>query len=117
MKIAAFLDRVWVINRDTAYVHWLKEVEALQAGTKLGIDSPIGDWRQGLLKDWGDSLLDEALVKKEGYFHIDPIRQKWAGHSSGAQNLKYQSWNVLKFQAWMAEQVAPYVPLQRNSDQ
>jgi hypothetical protein len=117
MKIASFSDRVRVISRDAAYVHCFKDVEALQAGSNLCIDSPIGDGRQGLFKYSGDSLLDEALVKKEVYFLPNTILQIWAVHSSGVHNLKYQSWNVFKFQAWMAEQVAPYVTLQRNSDQ
>jgi len=49
-------------------------------------------------------LLDEARLQREGYFNPGPIRQKWAEHLTGARNWQYHLWNVLMFQAWLAEQ-------------
>jgi hypothetical protein len=32
------------------------------------------------LKDWAEALLDESRLKREGYFHPAPIRQKLEEH-------------------------------------
>ncbi|MGH8453294.1 MAG: asparagine synthase-related protein, partial [Nevskiales bacterium] len=56
------------------------------------------------LRDWAESLLDESRLKREGFFHPQPIRQKWAEHLSGQNNWQYHLWDVLMFQAWLEQQ-------------
>lgn len=69
---------------------------------KAGFAIPIGQWLRGPLRDWAGTLLDTARLEREGYFHPDPIRQKWAEHVSGARDHTPSLWAVLMFQSWLA---------------
>ncbi|HEY8096832.1 MAG TPA: asparagine synthase (glutamine-hydrolyzing) [Methylobacter sp.] len=92
----------WVL-RQVLYKHVPKE---LIERPKMGFGVPIDAWLRGPLKEWAESLLDESRLKREGFFHAEPIRQKWREHLSGERNWQYHLWDILMFQAWLEEQGA-----------
>jgi asparagine synthase (glutamine-hydrolysing) len=71
---------------------------------KIGFSVPIESWLRGPLSEWAESLLDEVRLRKEGYFEVAPVRQRWAEHQAGTQNWHSSLWNVLMFQAWLETQ-------------
>jgi asparagine synthase (glutamine-hydrolysing) len=70
----------------------------------MGFGIPVGQWLRGPLKDWGESLLDPARLAREGFFHADPIIQKWREHQAGQRNWSYYLWDILMFQSWLEYQ-------------
>lgn len=73
---------------------------------KMGFGIPLHDWLRGPLREWAEELLGEERVRREGFFHPEPIRQRWEEHLSGQRNWAALLWNVIMFQAWLENEQA-----------
>ncbi|MCC6274528.1 MAG: asparagine synthase (glutamine-hydrolyzing) [Leptospiraceae bacterium] len=90
----------WAL-RQVLYKHVPKE---LIERPKAGFGIPVGEWIKVSLKEWAEDLLSEETLKKEGFFELKPILQKWKEHKSGSHNWTHSLWSVLMFEAWLREQ-------------
>jgi asparagine synthase (glutamine-hydrolysing) len=68
---------------------------------KAGFAIPIGLWLRGPLRPWAEALLNEERLKREGYFHSEPIRQAWREHQTANRDHTAKLWAVLMFQSWL----------------
>jgi len=71
---------------------------------KMGFGVPIDHWLRGPLKPWAEALIEPGRLKAEGYLNPVLVQEKWIQHQSGRRNWSYYLWDVLMFQAWLAEQ-------------
>lgn len=86
----------WLL-RQVLYDHVPKE---LIDRPKMGFGIPLDSWLRGPLKTWAEDLINPTKLQAEGYFHTEPIWQKWREHQTGQRNWSYDLWDVLMFQAW-----------------
>ncbi len=68
---------------------------------KMGFGVPLDQWLRRELRAWGESLLDEARLRREAYLDARLVRNLWREHLSGRHNCQFQLWNVLMFEAWL----------------
>ncbi len=75
--------------------------DALVDRPKSGFCPPLGSWLEGPLRDWAESLLDERVLRDDGFLHAGPVRRIWDEHVHGHRNWQQALWCVLMFQAWL----------------
>lgn len=73
---------------------------------KMGFESPVARWLRESLRDWAEALLDERVLREQGYFRPEAVRAVWHSHLAGRADHSDRLWSVLAFQAWLASQGA-----------
>jgi asparagine synthase (glutamine-hydrolysing) len=73
---------------------------------KMGFGVPIEHWLRGALRDWAEERLSPDRLRRDGFFAVEPIREKWREHLSGQRNWESALWTALVFQDWLAAQSA-----------
>ncbi|MCB0328387.1 MAG: asparagine synthase (glutamine-hydrolyzing) [Bdellovibrionales bacterium] len=95
----------WCIHRGTQKVI-LRDVlqkyvpKQLFERPKKGFGIPIHQWLREDLREWGESLLSEEALPKDGLLNRQVIMEKWSQHQRNELQFHYPLWDVLQFQAW-----------------
>lgn len=86
------------ILRDILYRYVPRE---LLERPKTGFAIPLEKWlRQPGLRDWAESLLEPALLKRQGLLNPAAVRKLWKDYIS--KNVwKPQIWRILMLQEWL----------------
>ncbi|AJP59109.1 asparagine synthase (glutamine-hydrolyzing) [Pandoraea vervacti] len=69
---------------------------------KTGFSIPLGEWLRGPLREWAESLLATSQLRAQGYLDATKVERTWQQHLSGSYDRSPYLWNVLMFQAWLA---------------
>ena len=56
---------------------------------------------RGALREWGEALLAEERLRREGYFRPEPIRAMGEDNLAGRRKWHNHLWPVLMFQSWL----------------
>jgi asparagine synthase (glutamine-hydrolysing) len=71
------------------------------SGSKMGFGVPMGAWLRGPLKEWAEALLASERLRREGFFSVEVIEERWGQFQRGEKPWEHHFWDVLMFQAWL----------------
>jgi len=80
---------------------------ALTDRPKMGFGVPVEAWLRGPLREWGEDLLSEHTLRRQGLLDPGAVRRAWRDHQSGRRNAAQDLWTVLMLGAWLDRSVAP----------
>ncbi|MCG2733741.1 MAG: asparagine synthase (glutamine-hydrolyzing) [Pseudodesulfovibrio aespoeensis] len=77
--------------------------DALVDRPKKGFGVPMERWLGRELRDWSESLLDQNRLVRQGYLDHQAVRRMWERFLAGDTYYCHFLWDILMFQAWLAE--------------
>lgn len=75
--------------------------QALIDRPKMGFGVPLAEWLRGPLRDWAESQVGEARLRREGFLDVKLIRRVWHEFLNGTVDHSARLWSILMFQAWL----------------
>lgn len=69
---------------------------------KAGFSIPLAEWLRGSLRAWAGDLLCPEHIRADALLDADKVSMIWNQHLSGAFDRSLYLWNILMFQAWLA---------------
>jgi asparagine synthase (glutamine-hydrolysing) len=92
----------WVVRR---LLHRHVPAELVER-PKMGFGIPVGEWLRGPLRAWADDLLEPSLLAEQGYLDPVGVTNRWRAHRDQRDDLVFQLWPILMFQAWLSEEAS-----------
>lgn len=74
--------------------------EKLLNRPKMGFGVPLDNWLRFELREWAGTLLDEGVIREQGFLNSEHVKMYWNEHLSGKRNWQGILWNILMFQSW-----------------
>jgi asparagine synthase (glutamine-hydrolysing) len=74
---------------------------------KQGFAVPLASWLRGPLRGWASDLLSEERLRRQEYLNPALVNDALREHLSGARDRSPLLWNVLMFEAWLANESGP----------
>lgn len=65
---------------------------------KQGFGVPVGEWMQGALKGWGQTLLD--TLQEHPYLDASLIMDTWHHHQTGTLSATRKLWSIFMYLSW-----------------
>jgi asparagine synthase (glutamine-hydrolysing) len=75
----------------------------------MGFGVPIASWIRGELRDWASDLLSRDRLRRDAFLDAGLVEEALAEHLSERSDRSFRLWNVLMFQAWLAQHRGPDV--------
>jgi asparagine synthase (glutamine-hydrolysing) len=97
LKIRGALGK-WILRE----VLYRRVPKALVDRPKMGFSVPIDRWLRGPLRDWAESLLQDARADRGGLLNAAAVASAWKELQDGQRPGGPALWAVLMFQAWRA---------------
>src|SRR5215203_2161995 len=69
-------------------------------GRKRGFSIPAAAWLRGELAPFAREALSADTLRRQGYFHPEPVRRLVDDHTAGRADLSRQLWGLLAFTLW-----------------
>lgn len=67
---------------------------------KAGFGAPVDVWLRGELAEMLGDLLSPERVRRRGFFDPEAVQRLLRRHEEGREDLSYQLWQLLAFEAW-----------------
>lgn len=67
---------------------------------KAGFGAPVDVWLRGELAEMLGDLLSPDRVRRRGFFKLEAVQDLLRRHEEGREDLSYQLWQLLAFEAW-----------------
>ena len=89
------------LRLDLKDVLYLYVPKSMMDRPKKGFSIPVTQWlREPGLREWAESLLDTAQIRRQGILNADEVHRIWRDFVDNG-NWRIQIWYLLMFQAWM----------------
>ena len=73
---------------------------SLYGRPKRGFEMPIGAWLRKELKFLLDEYLNETVIRQQGIFHFEIVKDLIGRHLKTRQDNAWLLWNLIAFQHW-----------------
>ena len=97
LKIRGALGK-WILRQ----VLYRRVPKALVDRPKMGFSVPIDRWLRGPLRDWAESLVQDARADRDGLLNTAAVANVWKELQDGQRPAGPALWAVLMFQSWRA---------------